>query len=163
MIAAIRTAFDHLMAVLAGSACLVMFGVVLASSTSRYFFNMPFHWSEELAKYAMIYGTMFGTVLAYNRTEHMRFTILVDMLGSRWAKAIERVTDVFVVIVGVTLLYSGYLFMMARGGMMSTGLGVPMYYPQAAMLIGGTCLALAGVLGLLSPKPHEHKIAGVAQ
>jgi TRAP-type C4-dicarboxylate transport system permease small subunit len=164
MIATLRSALDRTMAVLAGIACLLMFGVVLASSASRYFLNMPFHWSEELAKYAMIYGTMFGVILAYHRSEHMRFTILVDLLGPHWAARLGRVTDVFVVITGGILLYSGYLFMMARGGMISVGLGVPMAYPQAAMMIGGGCLALAGVLALLGSKTHDRDvIAGAGQ
>lgn len=163
MITAFRSAFDRLMAVLTGVACFTMFAVVLASSASRYFFNSPFQWSEELAKYAMIYGTMFGAVLAYNRSEHMRFTVLIDLLGERWAVWVNRLSDGFVVIVGAILLYSGYLFMLARGGVTSAGLGVQMVYPQAAMMIGGACLAIAGILEILGFRPHQRLVAGDAQ
>lgn len=163
MISVCRSFFDRLMAALAGISCVTMFAVVFASAFSRYAFNMPFQWSGEVARYAMIYGTMFGSVLALNRSQHIRFTVLVGLIGQRWADRIERFTDIFVVIFGIVLARSGYLFMIRLGNIESPSLGVPMSYAFAAMMIGGVCLTIAGALLILDRSPHEHLAAGDAQ
>lgn len=149
MVSTARTLFDRLMAVLAGLCCATMLGVVLASSFSRYVFNAPFQWSEELAKYAMVYGTMFGAVLAYNRGQHMRFTLLADLLGGRWAARLGKLVDASVIAVGGILVVSGYLFMVRRGGILSSGMGIRMIYANAAIMIGGACLLVAAALDIL--------------
>jgi TRAP-type C4-dicarboxylate transport system permease small subunit len=163
MISLCRSVFDRLMATFAGVSCVAMFAVVFASAFSRYVFNMPFQWSGEFARYAMIYGTMFGSVLALNRSQHIRFTVLVGLVGKRWADRVERVTDVFVVVFGIILAWSGYQFMVRLGGIESPSLGIPMAYAFAAMMVGGGCLAIAGALLILDPSPHKHLGPGEAQ
>jgi len=53
--------YKRMLAFLTGTSLFVIFAVVLVSSLSRYLLNAPIQWSEEVARYAMIYGTMFGT------------------------------------------------------------------------------------------------------
>ncbi len=138
--------YRTLMVWLTGLSLAVVFLVVFSSSLSRYAFNAPFEWSEELAKYAMIYGTMFGSVLAYLKSSHIGFNLVHDLLSPRLRAWLHPVIDLVTLAVGVGLAISGYLFMMKRGGIMSTGMGVQMYYFQAAMMIGGGCLAVAALL-----------------
>jgi TRAP-type C4-dicarboxylate transport system permease small subunit len=150
MIATVRVWFDRLMALGAGLSCVAMFGVVLASSTSRYSFNSPFQWSEELAKYAMIYGAMFGVAMAYNRAHHMRFTVFSDLVGRRWWVYLGGAADLAAIAVGVILVYSGWLFVQARGGVVAPGMGIRTGYAFSAMVVGGACLIVAATLDLLT-------------
>ena len=149
MLLTLRRRFDQLMILLAGLSCLTMFAVVTVSSISRYAFNAPFLWSEEVARYAMIYGTMFGATLAFNRSQHLRFTILTDLLG-RHSALVQRIADFSVLLVGSILLVSGIRFVAMRGAMESTGIGMPMGYAYAAIAIGGGCMLVAGLLDLLT-------------
>lgn len=138
--------YKKLVAWLTGGALFVCFVVVLASSVSRYAFNSPFQWSEELAKFAMIYGTVFGAALSYLSGRQIRFSVLIHLVP-RWAATrLDFISDLAILVLGVGLTVSGYLFMMRRGGIMASGLGIQMYYPQAAIMIGGVCLFFAAAI-----------------
>lgn len=128
---------------------MVIVGIIVVSTISRYFFNEPFQWSDEGARYAMIYGTVFGTVMAYLRSSHVKFSVITDFLGSRGHKIFEAMVHLSALLFGVTLSASGFLFMRSRGNVLSTGLGIPMYWAQAAMWIGGVGLTIAALLQLL--------------
>ena len=140
--------YIKLLAWLTGLSLFVCFAVVLASSVSRYAFNSPFQWSEELGKFAMIYGTMFGASLSYLSGTQVRFVVALHLVPKRLVRVFEISSDIASLALGLVLVVSGYLFMIKRGSIMTTGLGIQMYYPQAAMLIGGLCLFIAAVIRL---------------
>ncbi|WP_232827800.1 TRAP transporter small permease [Marinomonas shanghaiensis] len=140
--------YKKILAILTGSSLLVIFGVVLVSSLSRYLFNAPIQWSEEVAKYAMIYGTMFGMALCYLEGIHIRFTFLEDMVSAKIRHLLHFISDIIALISGGVIAYSGYLFMMKRGAIEAPGTGIQMYYFQVAMVIGGVCLVLAALIRL---------------
>ena len=141
--------YKNTLALLTGTSLFVIFAVVLVSSLSRYLFNSPSQWSEEVAKYAMIYGTMFGMALCYLEGIHIRFTFLEDMVSPKIRHALHFISDVIALISGCVLVYSGYLFMMKRGAIQAPGTGIQMYYFQVAMVIGGVCLTIAALIRLI--------------
>ncbi|MCW4628699.1 MULTISPECIES: TRAP transporter small permease [Marinomonas] len=140
--------YKNFLAILTGSSLLIIFGVILVSSLSRYLFNSPIQWSEEVAKYAMIYGTMFGMALCYLEGIHIRFTFLEDMVSAKIRYVLHFISDLVALISGGVLTYSGYLFMMKRGAIEAPGTGIQMYYFQVAMVIGGACLIIAAAIRL---------------
>ncbi|RNF51447.1 TRAP transporter small permease [Marinomonas hwangdonensis] len=141
--------YKNTLAILTGTSLLIIFGVVLASSLSRYLFNSPIQWSEEVAKYAMIYGTMFGMALCYLEGIHIRFTFLEDLVGAKARHYLHGISDTVALISGGFIAYSGYLFMMKRGAIQAPGTGIQMYYFQVAMVIGGVCLVIAALIRLV--------------
>ncbi|NVK71960.1 MAG: TRAP transporter small permease [Oceanospirillaceae bacterium] len=141
--------YKNTLAALTGTSLFVIFGVILISSLSRYLFNSPIQWSEEVAKYAMIYGTMFGTTLCYLEGIHIRFSFLEDMVSTKVRHALNVISDIIALVSGCVLAYSGYIFMMKRGGIQAPGTGIQMYYFQAAMVIGGVCLVIAAAIRLV--------------
>lgn len=140
--------YKRLLAFCTGTSLFVIFAVVLVSSLSRYLLNSPIQWSEEIARYAMIYGTMFGMVLCYLQGLHIRFTFLEDAIKPQFRKGLQFISDAAVLVSGGVLTYSGYLFMMKRGGINAPAVGIQMYYFQAAMVIGGALLAIAALIRL---------------
>jgi len=141
--------YKKILSILTGTSLFVIFAVILVSSLSRYLLNSPIQWSEEVAKYAMIYGTMFGMALCYLEGIHIRFTFLEDMVSAKISYALHFLSDVIALISGCVLTYSGYLFMMKRGAIQAPGTGIPMYYFQVAMVIGGVCLVIAALIRLV--------------
>jgi len=141
--------YKKLLSILTGTSLFVIFAVILASSLSRYLLNSPIQWSEEVAKYAMIYGTMFGMALCYLEGIHIRFTFLEEMVSVRMRHSLHFISDAIALISGCVLTYSGYLFMMKRGAIQAPGTGIQMYYFQVAMGIGGACLVIAALVRLV--------------
>jgi tripartite ATP-independent transporter DctM subunit len=58
----------------------ILFGGVI----SRYVFDRPLVWSDELASTLFLWLAMLGAVIAFRRNEHMRMTACVGMLGAPW-------------------------------------------------------------------------------
>ena len=57
--------------------------VLLAGVISRYVFNAPLTWSDELASILFLWLAMLGAVIALRRGEHMRLSTLVNRLPRR--------------------------------------------------------------------------------
>jgi len=133
---------------LTGGSLFIVFAVVLASSLSRYALNAPIVWSEEVAKYAMIYGAMFGTILCYLEGIHIKFGFVEDAVPAVVRRIFAVLVDFATLACGVVLVWSGYLFVIKRGGIVATGTGLPMAYFQSAMIVGGIGLVLAALIKL---------------
>ena len=57
--------------------------VLLAGVLARYVFHQPLVWSDELASILFLWLAMLGSVVAFQRGEHMRMTAIVGMLAPR--------------------------------------------------------------------------------
>jgi len=145
-----ENAFKRLLAGLSGLSILVVFGVVFAGSVSRYLFSSPLQWSEEVAKYAMIYGCMFGVAYAYLQGTQITFSIVIDTVPARLRRKLAVVVDAATLILGGVLAYAGWIFAAKRGGIVASGIGIQMYWAQIALTIGGVCLVIAAILRLVS-------------
>lgn len=138
--------YTNMLACCTGMSLFVIFAVILVSSLSRYLLNAPIQWSEEVARYAMIYGAMFGTVLCYLQGVHIRFAFLENAVKPAVRKALNFLSDIVALISGAVLAYSGYIFVMKRGAINAPALGIQMYYFQAAMVVGGVLLFIAALI-----------------
>jgi tripartite ATP-independent transporter DctM subunit len=63
----------------------ILFGGVI----SRYVFDRPLVWSDELASTLFLWLAMLGAVVAFRRDEHMRMTACVGMLGAPWRAMLD--------------------------------------------------------------------------
>lgn len=156
--------------VAAGGASLSMallFLIVFINSVRRYTIGKSFEWGEELPVFIAIYGVMFGIAWAYILDRHIRFTVLVRFLSEALTRKLYIVVDLIMVINGVLLTYSGWMFVIKRGRVESSGIinlakGLKaltgwdgmiwighMYPYQAAMVIGGVLLTIAALLKLI--------------
>jgi tripartite ATP-independent transporter DctM subunit len=57
--------------------------VLFTGVSARYFFQRPLIWSDELAGILFLWLAMLGSVIAFERGEHMRMTALVGMVSPR--------------------------------------------------------------------------------
>ena len=55
--------------------------VLFAGIIRRYVFHSPIVWSDELAGILFLWLAMLGSVVAFQRDEHMRMTAIVGMLS----------------------------------------------------------------------------------
>ena len=72
--------------------------ILFAGVVSRYVFNAPLTWSDELASVLFLWLAMLGAVIALRRDEHMRLTTFIGWLTPRrraWVEAAGMVVVVF--------------------------------------------------------------------
>lgn len=162
----ISTFFSRLFAGGAALSMFTVFLVVFINSVRRYVIDKSFEWGEELPVFIAIYGVMFGMAWAYMQDRHIRFTILVGFLPEWLTRKLYFLVDVVMIASGGLLSYSGYLFVIKRGGLESSGLinlakqlrtatgwnemiWLGHLYPyQAAIMFGGGILTIASLLRL---------------
>jgi len=146
----------------------LLFLIIFTNSVRRYTFGKSLEWGEELPVYIAIYGVMFGAAWAYMQDRHVRFTMLVGFISKKMERWLFLLVDLIMIFTNSLLAYSGWLFVLKRGGMESTGLigvakhlrdltgldamvWIGYFYPyQAAIMIGGVMLALAALLKMLN-------------
>ncbi|MEQ5836785.1 TRAP transporter small permease [Marinobacter sp. NFXS9] len=145
--------FKQLMAWLTGGSLFVIFAVVLVSSLMRYLFDAPLQWSEEIARYGMIYGALFGTVLCYLEGLHIRFELVENLLSEPLRKVCAVLSDVVALVCGGVLTWAGYGLVTTRGDLLAPATGLPMATFQSAMWIGGLCLTIAALIRLAEYLP----------
>ena len=145
----------------------VLFLIVFINSVRRYLIGKSFEWGEELPIFIAIYGVMFGIAWAYMLDRHIRFTMLVGFISESWTRKLYIIVDLIMVVNGILLTYSGWMFVIKRGGVEASGIinlaknlkvltgwdgmiWIGHQYPyQAAMVVGGVMLAIAALLKLL--------------
>ncbi|WAP66883.1 TRAP transporter small permease [Jiella pelagia] len=163
----ISRGFAVLLAFGAGLTMAAVFAIILANSLMRYTVGTSLQWGEKLPIYLTVYGVMIGTALAYLEDRHVRFTLVVDLLGAKIRHVLLIVVDLVMIVSGGLLAYAGWQFA-ERGGQLSasslrsfarslaeaTGIdGLAIFgklYPyQLAMAVGGTLVAIAAIMKLL--------------
>lgn len=149
--------YSRLLAFMTGCSLLVVFAVILAGALLRYLLGESIQWGEEVARYAMIYGVMFGMTLCYLNNSHIRFTFLESLTAQIHHRWIYLVHDFIALGCGVLLIYSGYDFVIKRGSLMATGIHLPMAYFQSAMVVGGIALTLAAIMKIVRHFTHPEQ------
>ena len=159
--------FSKFAAAGASLSMIVLFLIVFTNSLRRYLIGKSFEWGEELPIFIAIYGVMFGVAWAYIQDRHIRFTMLVGFISESWSRKLYIIVDLIMVVNGFLLTYSGWMFVLKRGGVEASGIinlakhlrdltgwesliWLGHQYPyQAAMALGGVMLAIAALLKLL--------------
>src|SRR3984957_12157452 len=73
--------------------CILFTGVV-----SRYVFNSPIIWTDELATFLFLWLAMFGAVVALRRDGHMRLTTFVSWCTPKWGNWLGTVAELVVIV-----------------------------------------------------------------
>lgn len=140
----------------AGLSMVLIFLIVFGNAFIRYVFGSSLAWGDQVPVFLGIYGVMFGLALAYVQDRHVRFGMVVDFLPSRVREPLFVVVDLSVVVIGVLLAWSGYLFMASRGGMRISGLS-----GTVRSLRDATGLEFFSTLGTLAPYQFALCLGGV--
>lgn len=103
----------------------------------RFFVKIPIPWSEELARYLMIWIGMMGSSLALSEGRHIGVTFVMERLGGRLRQ---------VLMTGAILAVFWFLWLVVREGgqvarinytQLSPAMMIPMIAPYAAIPVGG--------------------------
>ncbi|MGE5668482.1 MAG: TRAP transporter large permease subunit [Betaproteobacteria bacterium] len=79
----------HLIEIPAAVAVAAEVLILLGSVTSRFVFDHPLSWSDELASIVFLWLASLGAAVALRRGTHMRMTALVARFGPRWRATCE--------------------------------------------------------------------------
>jgi TRAP-type C4-dicarboxylate transport system permease small subunit len=139
----------------------VMFLVVFAQVVFRYVLERPLVWSEELARYLMIWTACLAAAEAYARGSHVGVTVFTSLLPTSVQRWIGRLVHLVTALLMVVIFYHGYRLSYLLRDQLSTAMEIPMTWPYLAVPVGATLIfiqaAVLLVSDLTSTKPVPEK------
>ncbi|RDB42988.1 TRAP transporter small permease [Halomonas sp. DQ26W] len=132
--------------VFAGMAALI--GVITLQVVSRVFFSAV-GWTEEVARFLLIWITFLGATLAFQRGRHIAVTFVVEALPGRLQQLL-RVAAVLVVLgFMVALIIIGHRYMQVQSFQKSASLRLSMTYVYAVIPISAAIMAWYALVDLV--------------
>lgn len=112
--------------------------ILAAQVVFRYLIGSPLVWSEELARYLLVWCTFLGVSLAVREGAHISVDLLPVLAGARGARAFAVFALIgSAVFFALMVRYSIPLTMkIAKIGQTSPGLGIQMWTVYAAVPVG---------------------------
>jgi TRAP-type C4-dicarboxylate transport system permease small subunit len=119
----------------------------------RYVLSRAPSWSEELARYLMVWLTMLGAAAVLRSGSHISVTVLTDALPPRALRVVLALRDTAMVAASGVLAWWGMLFAKLNGAQESAAMEIPMTVPYAALPAGAALILLFVLLARLTRGP----------
>jgi TRAP-type C4-dicarboxylate transport system permease small subunit len=160
----IKTSFEAVTAFLITA----MIVLLLLQVVGRYALQVPFPWTEELARLAFIYLTFFGSVVAFQRSEHLRVEFFVHALSPGMRRRLHIAVDLASLAVLSVVVWQGVPLLQKFWPILSAALEWPttlFYFPVVFgcfVLLIYTALDLIAVIWITETPGLAHS-AGEGQ
>ena len=139
---------EELIAVIGLSAMTV---ITLVAVFFRYVLQSPIIWSEEAARYLMVWSTMLGISIATRQKAHLGIDIFVSMAPKKLQRALEIFSTLMMIVMFVFLTGISIVFIQSaiRTGNVSPMLRIPFYIIYLALPLGFGLSAVRSIQDLV--------------
>jgi tripartite ATP-independent transporter DctM subunit len=124
--------------------CILFAGVV-----SRYVFDSPIIWTDELANFLFLWLAMLGTIVGLRNDGHMRLTTLVNSVSPAMGRLFTSVGALVVVAFVLLIIVPSIDYVDESKYTELTTLGISEAYRSVAILIGMVLAAIIAVLRMI--------------
>jgi len=118
----------------------VMFLVVLAQVVFRYVLSHPLPWSEELARYLMVWVACLAASEAYARGNHVGVTLIVNAVRPKQRKIMILIIHSAVCVLMGVVVYQGFKLSLMVGDQLSPAMELSMAWPYLAVPAGAVLI-----------------------
>ncbi|MGL4791633.1 MAG: TRAP transporter small permease [Anaerotignaceae bacterium] len=121
------------------TACVLLLGTMVAITFAQIIFRVFFtalSWSEELARYMLVWSTMIGAGCVYKSGGHISVLIVQNILPDGIKKYAKVLVHILCGIVFVIACIYGLRYMELMGAQKSPALGIPMKYMYMSVPVG---------------------------
>jgi TRAP-type C4-dicarboxylate transport system permease small subunit len=142
---------DRALAGLLAALLALMVASVTWQVISRYLLGNPSGWTEELARFLLIWIGLFGGALAYHRRLHLGLDLLADRLDGAALAWQRRAVDTCVLIFAVSILIIGGSSLVGLTyelAQYSPALGLPMSFVYLSLPFSGLLIAISAIEAL---------------
>lgn len=119
-------------------------GMVLVTSAQiicRVFFS-ALSWSEEVARYLLVWSTFIGAGCVYKRGGHISVLVVQDLLSFKLQKLVKILVHVLCGAFFVLAVYYGFKYTGKQGTQLSAALRIPMSLMYMAIPVGSGVMLL---------------------
>ncbi len=144
--------------------CSIFFVIIVTVSIAQVFFRFildsPLVWSEELARFLMLWMVFLGASVVSYRQAHLGVDFLFDYLPPKiniFLKAISTtVTLVFLIVLVITSME----LLRVAGYATSPALNIPLSYWRVSVVAGSSLMILALVVNVIAEFIKRRKVEG---
>ncbi|WP_394426443.1 TRAP transporter small permease [Vreelandella stevensii] len=141
--------------VFAGMAALI--GVITLQIVSRVFFSAV-GWTEEVARFLLVWITFLAGTLAFQRGRHIAVTFVVDALPLPLRKLARLAALAIVLAFMVTLVVIGHRYMQVQSFQKSAALRLSMTYVYAVIPLSAGIMAWYALVDMIEVLVHGQPI-----
>ena len=113
-----------------------MVGLTLLQVITRYGLHAGFEWTEELARLDLIYLTFFGSIVAFQRRDHLRIDTLVHALSPPARRRLRVVVDLASMVVLGVVVWQGVPLLKRFWPLLSAALSWPTTFFYLPVVFG---------------------------
>jgi C4-dicarboxylate transporter, DctQ subunit len=119
---------------------------------ARYVFAVPFSWAEEAMLYTMIAAVFAGAVSVSWQQRHIRIDAFVDLLpaSARWIGDLVAAAVMVAILIWLATVGARVTTMLFNFDQRSDAMHLPIWIPNAAIVLGVILIALMAVLRLIA-------------
>lgn len=146
----LRLSLNKLLNLLAGLSLSVMVILTTYQVITRYVFNAPSTWSEELVGYLFAWSTLFGAAIVTGERGHMNIPILIDRMSPPVRKGFHIFSEIIAFVFSATILvFGGVQVSQLAMGQQTSSLGVAVGVFYWVMPLCGVTMALYSILNII--------------
>ncbi|WP_428485642.1 TRAP transporter large permease subunit [Rhodopila sp.] len=123
--------------------------VLFTGVVARYVFHAPLIWTDELASILFLWLAMLGSVIALQRSEHMRLTAIVAVMSAAARARTEALAAAAVAVFLLMLVPSAWDYASDQWFIETPALGIHDTWRAMAILVGGVLMLITALTRLL--------------
>jgi tripartite ATP-independent transporter DctM subunit len=123
--------------------------VLFAGVTARYVFHTPLIWTDELASILFLWLAMLGSVIALQRSEHMRLTAIVGGMSGAGRARTEALASAAVAVFLLMMLPAAWDYASDEWFIETPALGIHNTFRAMAIPVGAALMVVTALLRLL--------------
>src|SRR5438552_11325849 len=136
--------------------------VLLAGVVSRYVFNQPLTWTDELASILFLWLAMLGAVIALRRDEHMRLGVLVALAPPRWRGRLESLAAMVTAVFVLEIILPAHGYFQAQWMITTPALEIHDGYRVAAIGVGAVLMMVIAAARMIERSTPGQAAAALA-
>jgi TRAP-type transport system small permease protein len=129
---------------------LTILGTMSAQVVARYVLHAPISWSEEWARFALIWMAFLAAAFVMAEGQHIAVDVVSQCLSPRGRRLLECLSNTVVILACLLLLFGGFRFVWRVGLVGSPALGIPRSYWYGAASTGLGLIALHGIANVIA-------------
>ena len=115
---------------------------VFSQVVARYIFQAPLSWSEELARFLLMWLSMLSAAYAFKVKSHFALKILVTRISTKSQFRVSIIVHSIVTVFFIALTYFGLVFLIGVSGHTAPALQIPMEIPYSSIVVGSLLIVV---------------------
>jgi len=146
----LHAVLDQWAQVFTGVLLVGMLVFVLLQVFTRYVLSNPLPWTEEAARFSLVWLTFLAAALVMGRRQHIAIDTLAKAFGAKTEKVFTIFATTTVVLASAALVWGGISLAVATASLRSPASGIPISFVYGAAIIGFALIFTHGLLGIIN-------------